>query len=260
MAGEGTQSPVRTAALLSGRRALVTGASAGLGRAIVECFAAAGARGIAFDLDAPAGLPEGWSFNAGDAAEESDIARACARAGESLGGLDILVANAGITAPWRESETVELGEWDRLFAVNVRGVMAAIKHAVPLMKGAGGAIVAMASINALQGHARQAAYTASKHAVLGIVRAAARDLGRHAIRVNALAPGPIATEALIRRIGEREAAGGPAAKETLARYADTPLGRMASEADVAQAALFLASDLASGVTGQMLSVDAGATA
>jgi NAD(P)-dependent dehydrogenase (short-subunit alcohol dehydrogenase family) len=143
-------------------------------------------------------------------------------------------------------------------AVNVRGVAATLKHAVPHLKTRGGSIVLMASTNAAVSHPRQMLYTASKHAVLGIMRAAALDLGRYGIRVNALAPGPIATEALIGRLDARAAAGGTPADEALAAFAtQTPLGRMATAEDVARAAVFLASDMASGVTGRMLPVDAG---
>ena len=170
-----------------------------------------------------------------------------------------LVANAGIVPPWRESDAIDLAEWDRVFAVNARGVMACIKHAVPLMRAAGGSIIVMASVNAVTAHPLQMAYTASKHAALGITRAAAQDLGRFAIRVNALAPGPIGTEALLRRLVERETSGGLAAEEALRRYAETPLGRMATAAEVAGAAIFLASALSSGITGQLIPVDAGLT-
>ena len=91
--------------------------------------------------------------------------------------------------------------------------MATIKHAVPLMKQQGGSIVAMGSTNSWIGHAKQAAYTASKHAVLGIVRAAARDVGRFGIRINALCPGPIATAALLARVRQRAGEGGAPAEE-----------------------------------------------
>lgn len=246
--------------LLNGKIALITGGARGLGRAILEAFAAAGAEGIAFDLTPPTeDLPPTWAFEPGDVAVENDIARACAQVGENFGRLDCLVTNAGIVPPWRDSEAIDLAEWDRIFAVNVRGVTASIKHAVPLMKAEGGSIVTMASVNAIEAHAKQMAYTASKHAVLGITRAAARDLGRYAIRVNALAPGPIGTEALLRRLVEREVAGGLAAEEALRHFAETPLGRMATEAEVANAAVFLASNLSAGITGQVLPVDAGQT-
>lgn len=244
---------------LAGKRAIVTGGTAGLGRTITEKFAAAGACGLALDLASGPAFPPDWIFEAGDVAEERDVERAYRRVAEAFGGLDIVVANAGIVPPWRDTESADLKEWDRVFAVNVRGVMAAIKHAVPLMKSGGGSIVVMASISATIAHPKQAAYAASKHAVLGLMRATARDLGRYRIRVNALAPGPIATEALLRRMAERAAAGGIPVEEALRRNAETALGRMATADEVAGAAIFLASDIASGITGQLLAVDAGAT-
>jgi NAD(P)-dependent dehydrogenase (short-subunit alcohol dehydrogenase family) len=246
--------------LLAGKTALITGGPQGLGRAILDGFAAMGARGLVLDLTPPADpLPPRWDFVAADVAKESDIEAACRQAANSFGRLDCLVANAGIAPPWRETEAIDLAEWDRAFAVNTRGVMASIKHAVPLMRGAGGSIIVMASVNAITAHPRQMAYTASKHAALGIARAAAQDLGRFAIRVNALAPGPIGTEALLRRLVEREAGDGLAAEEALRRYAETPLGRMATAAEVAGAAIFLASALSAGITGQLIPVDAGLT-
>jgi NAD(P)-dependent dehydrogenase (short-subunit alcohol dehydrogenase family) len=235
--------------LLEGRVALVTGGAQGLGRAIAEGFAAAGALGLLFDLVAAADpLPEGWSRATGDVGNEQDVERAFARARETFGRLDVVVANAGIVPPWHDTEAIDLAEWDRVFAV---------KHAVPLMKQRGGSILAMGSINSWAGHGKQAAYTASKHAVLGIVRAAARDVGRFGIRVNALCPGPVATEALLNRARRRADEGGATVEETLKRYAETPLGRMPTTEDVVGAALFLASDLSSGITGHLIPVDAG---
>ena len=246
------------AALLAGKVALVTGGAQGLGRAIAEGFAAAGARGLLFDrLPAADSLPDGWRFESGDVGAEDDVARSVARVREEFGRLDVVVASAGIVPPWHDTETIDLAEWDRVFAINARGVMATIKHAVPLMKQQGGAIVAMGSTNSWIGHARQAAYTASKHAVLGIVRAAALDVGRFGIRVNALCPGPVATDALLARVRRRAGEGGVPVEETLRRYSETALGRMVTAADVVGAALFLASDLSSGVTGHLIPVDAG---
>ena len=133
-----------------------------------------------------------------------------------------------------------------------------VKHAVPLMSERGGAIVVTASVNALKPHARQLAYTATKHATVGIIRCAALDLGRFNIRVNGLAPGPIATAALRERVRFRSTIGGPPEDAALRALAEeTPLGRIATEHEVAKAALFLASDLASAITGHLLPVDAG---
>ncbi len=247
--------------LLDGKIALVTGAAAGLGRAIAGRLAEAGARGLAFDIAASRNpLPPGWSELQGSVADEADLEMAMARIEDSFGRLDVVVANAGLVPPWRLVETLDLEQWDDVFAVNVKGVAATMKHAVALMKVSGGSIIAMGSLNSQRGHAAQCLYTASKHAVLGIVRSAALDLGRYGIRVNALGPGPVATDALVGRVETRAREGGPAPEEAFAQFAgETALGRMASTGDVAGAALFLASDLSAGISGQLLPVDAGLT-
>jgi NAD(P)-dependent dehydrogenase (short-subunit alcohol dehydrogenase family) len=159
---------------------------------------------------------------------------------------------------WTETAELDLGELDRVLAVNVRGVAATLKHAVPSLKERGGSVVVMASLNAHRAHPRQHLYTVSKHAVLGLARSAALDLGRFGIRVNALAPGPVATDALLERIALRAAAGGLPVGDALDEAAaETALGRMVTEDDVAGAALFLASDLSAGITGTLIPVDAG---
>jgi NAD(P)-dependent dehydrogenase (short-subunit alcohol dehydrogenase family) len=250
---------VATSISLEGRVALVTGAATGLGNRIAQVLAAAGADGYGMDVvDDHDVMPSRWEMLAGDVTRERDIAGVIETVRDRRGRLDIVIANAGVVPPWSETEGIELDEWDRVFAVNVRGVIATLKHAVPLMRKHGGSIIAMGSLNSRQAHGLQCAYTASKHAVLGIVRSAALDLGRYGIRVNGLGPGPVATRALLGRVSQRSASGGPAAEDALAALAaDTALGRLASEDDVARAALFLASDLSCGITGQILPVDAG---
>ena len=248
-----------TAVNLDGRIALVTGAATGLGRTIAGHLSDAGAAGLAFDKvacsDEP---PQGWIARQGDVTSETDLADAVASVADRFGRLDIVVANAGLVPPWRETEHIDFGEWDEVFAVNVRGVAATIKHSIPLMKATGGSVIAMGSLNSRRAHARQCLYTATKHAVLGVVRSAALDLGRYGIRVNALGPGPVATDALLGRLAARARAGAPSPDDVLAQFADdTALGRIATEDDVARAALFLASDLSSGISGQLVPVDAG---
>ena len=247
------------AALLSGQAALVTGGATGIGRAIVMRLAAEGAHGLSCDLEPVAGqLPDGWSSEQADVRDEADVERVFAEAGNQYGRLDIVVANAGVVPGWRETDSIDLDEWDDVFAVNVRGVMATIKHAVPLMKESGGSIVVLGSLNSRRAHPRQCLYTATKHAVLGIVRATALDLGRYGIRVNAIGPGPVATDALLQRIETRESLGEPPLDEVLSSYAcDTALGRIASVDDVAAVTTFLASSAAAAVTGQLIPIDGG---
>ena len=247
--------------LLADRVTLVTGGCRGLGQAIVGAFAAEGARGAALDLAAEvaaAAPPAGFIALAADVTDEASLAAAFGATVARFGRLDIVVANAGLVPPWRETEALDLAEWDRVLAVNVRGVAATLKHAVPALKQRGGSIIAMASINAETAHPRQMLYTASKHAVLALVRAAALDLGRYGIRVNALAPGPVGTAALLQRIRHRTAAGGPVEAEALRLLgAETALGRIATANEVARTAVFLASDMAGGITGQLIRIDAG---
>lgn len=245
--------------LLSGTSALVTGGATGIGRAIVGQLASAGVRGLSCDLETQAGeLPSAWDSVSADVRSEADLERAFAEAGERFGTLDIVVANAGVVPGWRETASIDLDEWDEVFATNVRGVIATIKHAVPLMKEHGGSIIVLGSLNSRRAHPRQCLYTATKHAVLGIVRSTALDLGRFGIRVNAIGPGPVATDALVQRIETRESQGEPPRDEVLASYAaDTALGRIATVDDVAATAMFLASPASASVTGQIIPIDGG---
>lgn len=243
--------------LLEGRVALVTGGSRGLGAAIAREFAAAGATGSVVDLEAGE-APAGWESLAANVTDEATVAAAVAVTVERFGQLDVVVANAGVVPPWSETGELDLEQLDEVFAVNVRGVAATLKHGVRALRDRGGSIVVMASLNAWRAYRSQPVYTASKHAVLGLVRTAALDAGPYGIRVNGLAPGPILTEALRERFERRAAEGGLAVDDAVAQAAaGTALGRMATELDVARAALFLASDLSSGITGALLPVDGG---
>jgi NAD(P)-dependent dehydrogenase (short-subunit alcohol dehydrogenase family) len=149
----------------------------------------------------------------------------------------------------------DLEDFDAVMAVNVRGVAATIKHAARALRD-GGAIVVVGSLNSWRGDPNITSYVASKHAVLGIVRSAALDLGRRGIRVNAVAPGPVATGALLARMERRHAGGGPTVEAALAQAATaTALGRIATVEDVAEAVLFLAR--AGATTGHLLPIDGG---
>jgi NAD(P)-dependent dehydrogenase (short-subunit alcohol dehydrogenase family) len=237
--------------LLGGRTAAVTGGASGLGAGIVRRFAAEGARGVVLDLADGGSLPDGWRFAAIDVRDERSVEAAFAE----VGAIDVLVAAAGIVPGWRTTERLDLDEWAEVLRVNAIGTAATFKHA---RVADGGAIVAIGSLNSRRGDPNIASYVASKHAVLGLVRSAALDLGRRGIRVNAVGPGPIATEALLARMRTRERELGTTVDDALAAAAaQTALGRMATIDDVAGAVLFLASDLSAGVTGHLIPVDAG---
>ena len=244
---------------LTGRTAVVTGGASGLGRAIAARLAASGASVTVIDLErALSQVPDGQDRYACDVAAPDAMERLAALAGE-IGTVDIVVANAGVVPPWRGMREVDAEEWDRVMRVNVWGVAATIGgFADALARSDHGSIIVMASINGYRAHASQVLYTASKHAVIGVMRAAALDLGRDGTRVNALAPGPIATRALLERVVARHAEGGPSVESVLAAMsAETALGRMATEDDVAGVAHFLASDASAGMTGSVFPVEAG---
>ena len=245
---------------LEGKVVLVTGGGRGLGHAIASLFAGQGAIGVVADLPSSSRLepPSGMIALDCDVSSEASVAACVERTLAHFGKLDVVIANAGLVPGWRATEALDFDEWDRVMAVNTRGVAITIAKTARALGETKGSIVVMASINSYAAHARQMLYTASKHAVLGIVRSAARDLGPNGVRVNALAPGPIATEALLGRIQHRANQAGQSPDTALQALAEgNALRRLASANEVAQAALFLASDRASGITGVLLPVDAG---
>ena len=240
------------------RRVVVTGGANGIGAAIVRFFAGAGVdRGAVLDLPeaiASVALPAGWEGRGVDLRDDASVADGFAAVRSTLGRIDVLVAAAGIVPLWTGIEGLDPDEWDNVFAVNARGVMRSIQEASPAMPETG-SIVVIASQNAWRGNEHLASYVASKHAALGLVRSVAHELGRRGIRVNAIGPGSVATEAYLGRLRRREQEGGLAVAEALERERlTTPLQRLTTVDDVAGAALFLASDLAAGVTGHILPV------
>jgi NAD(P)-dependent dehydrogenase (short-subunit alcohol dehydrogenase family) len=246
--------------LLEGQVAIVTGGSNGLGAAIVDLFAENGARGAILDWKtSPSNRPpDSWQVIQADVRDANSVNSAFNEVIGIFNKVDIVVANAGIVPSWTSTTEIDLDTWENVFAINSRGVMLTVREAVRVMGGHGGSIVAMSSLNGWRGDPHIPAYAASKHAVVGLVRSVAQDVGRQGIRVNAVGPGPIATEALLERMADRSQSTGLDVQTALQRAGEsTALGRVASASEVANAVLFLASDLSSGITGQLLQVDAG---
>ena len=246
--------------LLEGKRALVTGAARGNGAAIARLLAAEGAAVALFDIDGQGAIAEaariaaaGGGAALGGAADVCDagaVGAAVAQTVAAFGGIDILVNNAGIFLD-TPLPGVDMGVWEKTLAVNLTGPVRLIDAVVPGMiaQGAGGAIVNITSIAASVGFGTYLAYCASKSGLMGLTRAAAVSLAGHGIRVNAVAPGTIATEMT------RELYANPAMLAAMVER--VPLGRIADPTVVATAVLYLVSDLSAYVTGTELVVDGG---
>jgi NAD(P)-dependent dehydrogenase (short-subunit alcohol dehydrogenase family) len=261
-------SPLTGLLSLAGRRAVITGGGAGIGRAIAGRFAEAGASILIADIDQAAALRAAASIRAEhgvatsavalDVAAPGAAAEAVLAAQRDLGGLEIWVNNAGICEPLPYAQ-IDAAQWDRTHHLDLRGAFlgaqAAANHLIA--QGSAGVILNLASISAFRGRANHAHYVAAKHGVVGLTKSLATELGPHGIRVVAIAPTLVATEGQ-----QRNAAAAAAQGNDLqtAIAASIPLGRIAIPDDVARVALFLVSDLAAFVTGSTVRVDGGASA
>jgi NAD(P)-dependent dehydrogenase (short-subunit alcohol dehydrogenase family) len=246
-----------------GLRVLVTGGASGIGAAIGRAFVEAGARVHVCDvdraaLDRLATDTPGITASMADVANERDVDLVHDDVAGTLGGLDVLVNNAGVAGPTGAIETLAPNHWERTVAVNLRGQFLFARRAVPLLKAsrANPCIVAVASVAGRLGHAYHTPYAATQWAVVGLVKSLAMELGPHGVRVNAILPGLVQGERTDDLIAARAAATG---RSVQAMRQDSLRGislrRMVSAADVAACALYLCSPAACNVTGQAVSID-----
>ncbi|WP_089338906.1 glucose 1-dehydrogenase [Blastococcus mobilis] len=246
-----------------GRVAIVTGGNSGIGRAAALALARAGARVVIGARREPEGAAvvaeieaEGGAatFVPTDVTQEADVRRMVETAVQTHGRLDIAVNNAGAntsTGAFPALTDLEEVDWDRIVDVNLKGVWLSMKHELrPMLAAGSGVIVNTSSVAGLVGIRNSAAYTASKHGVVGLTKAAALEVGGRGVRVNAICPGTVDTPMLERLL--------EAQPERRAAYAAVePLGRMAAPREVAGVVLFLCSDAASYLTGAAIPVDGG---
>lgn len=248
---------------LRGSAALVTGGGSGIGLETALTLADLGADVAVFDIDGPAAGAAAERIRTigrkavaieGDAASETDVQGAFETARGELGDLDIAIACAGILGDYQAIDRTSVEHFDRVMAVNVRGSFLVIREAIPQMRRRGrGAIIVLSSLDGLQAEPGMASYCTSKGALLNLARAAALDVAREGITVNAVCPSVTLTPLLEGRLATL-----PDGDAVLASYAAKhPLGRVLMPRDIAATIAFLVSPLATGITGTAVPVDAG---
>jgi NAD(P)-dependent dehydrogenase (short-subunit alcohol dehydrogenase family) len=248
---------------LTGKVAIVTGASAGIGRATASALATAGAKVVVADVDMARGEQVASDINdkggtavfiRTDVTDDHSVAALVAETVERFGGLDVAFNNAGIEGTPAPTAECTPENWQRTIAVNLTGVWSCMRHEIPrMLERGGGSTVNMSSVAGLVGFATIPAYTASKHGVAGLTKTAALEYAEQGIGVNAVCPGVIDTEMIDRFTG-----GQPEAEAAM--LATEPVGRLGHPEEIADAVVWLCSDRSSFVTGQAIAVDGGFTA
>ena len=244
------------------QKVLITAGAAGIGREIARAFVKAGARVHVVDVDT-AGLNAlradslAISTEVCDLADFAAIERVIPQAIESLGGLDVLINNAGIAGPTALVENYDPREWDRVMQVNLGATFNVTRLAIPhLKKSASGCIINMSSAAGRLGYPQRSAYAASKWGIIGFTKTLSMELGVHGIRANAILPGPVAGPRMERVLeGRASTSGRTIEQERVSALANQSLKSFTEASEVAALALFLASDAAKTISGQALSID-----
>src|SRR5690349_23434932 len=243
-----------------GLRVLVTAGAAGIGRAIAQTFVDNGALVHVCDVDehALAALPAKITKTRTDVANLTDIDRLFEDVARHLGGLDVLVNNAGIAGPTAKVEDIKPQEWDRCLAVDLNGMFYCTRKAMPLIKAAGGgSIINLSSAAGLHGFPQRSPYAAAKWGVVGFTKSLAVEAGPDKVRVNCILPGIVEGDRIERVIAAKAQAHGVSQEEFRRRFLETTsLHSTVSSQDIANMVLFLCSEAGARITGQPISVDA----
>lgn len=256
---------------LAGKVAIITGGAGGIGRAAASLFAQEGASVLLVDLNQAALQDavqtigrDNLSYAAADTTQPDQVEGFIGTAVERYGGVDIFLANAGIEGVLQAIPAYPVEAFDRVMAVNVRGVWLGLKYVIPVMRQrGGGSIVITASTAGIRGSLGLSAYTTSKHAVIGLMRTAALECAPHGIRVNTVNPAPIETRMMrsLEEMRTSHAASSTTVEQTKQGIAARiPLQRYGDPHEVARLMLFLASDESSFCTGGVYMVDGGTSA
>ena len=236
-------------------RVLITAGGSGIGRAMGEAFEAAGAEVWVTDIDAAAlaACPKTWQCHEGSAADEGAVAEVIAQ----MGQIDVLCANAGIAGPTALVEDIALEDWRACVSVNLEGAFLAAKHAAPVMKAVGkGAIILTSSTAGIYGYPNRAPYAAAKWAIIGLMKTLAMELGPHGIRANAICPGAVEGARMEGVLNREASLKGMTRDQVYDGYAaGTSMRSFVRASDIADMAVFLGSDRARMVSGQVIAVD-----
>ncbi len=243
------------------KRVLITAGAGGIGMALARAFHATGARVCICDID-DAALARAAAELTGlvtrncDVGDRAAVGLLVADVLQQLGGLDVLVNNAGIGGPTKPVRDLDPADWDAVLRINLTGAFDVTRLAIPALVESRGVILNMASAAGRFGYPNRSPYSASKWALIGLTRTLAMELGEHGVRVNAIAPGAVAGERAERVFaGRAQASGRSIEEEKLLGLANQSLKELVDPADIAALAVFLASDAGKSISGQVLPID-----